>query len=106
MENKKERTLRDLRWIGIAEGTSFLVLLLIAMPLKYVYGNPLPVKYTGWAHGILFIAYVLAVLRAAYILKWNYKRIGLFLAASLLPLAPFILEGNLRKEQESYRTEV
>ena len=102
MENSKSNVIKDLRWIGILEGISFLVLLLIAMPLKYMYANPLPVKYTGWAHGVLFIGYVLAVMRTAYVVKWNYKRSLLFLGASLIPLATFILDSNLRREQRSY----
>lgn len=102
MESKNSAVIRDLRWIGILEGISFVVLLLFAMPMKYMYGNPMPVKYTGWAHGVLFMAYVFAVLRTAYTVKWNYKRIVLFLAASLLPLATFILDSNLRREQKSY----
>lgn len=72
------------------------------MPLKYKFGNPLPVKYTGWVHGVLFIAYVIAVLRTAIVIKWNYKRTVLFLGASLIPLATFILDSNLKREQKSY----
>lgn len=102
----KAKVIRDLRIIGIAEGISFLVLLLIAMPMKYIYGNPLPVKYTGWAHGILFMAYVFVVFRTAFVLKWNLKRIALFLAASFLPLATFILDGNLKREQEVLAEEI
>jgi integral membrane protein len=102
MKDNKSKVIRDLRRIGIAEGISFLVLLLIAMPMKYKFGNPVPVRYTGSAHGFLFVVYVLAVLRTAYVVKWNYKRTLLFLAASLLPLATLVLDNNLRREQKSY----
>ena len=44
-----------LRVIGFWEGVSFLVLLLIAMPLKYIAGNPEPVSIVGMAHGVLFL---------------------------------------------------
>lgn len=106
MESRKSKVIRDLRVIGIAEGISFLVLLLVAMPVKYIIGNPLPVKYTGWVHGVLFVAYVFAVLRAAWSLKWDLKRIALFQAASFVPLATFILDKNLKKEQEELGLEV
>jgi integral membrane protein len=102
LKNSKVETIAQLRWIGIAEGISFLVLLLIAMPLKYVYDYPLPVKYTGWAHGLLFILYVGLVFKAAFTLKWNLLRIGLFLIASFIPLATFFLDSNLKKEQKTY----
>jgi integral membrane protein len=51
------KLLRRFRFIGIAEGVSFLVLLLIAMPLKYYFHYPLAVKIFGWMHGALFITY-------------------------------------------------
>lgn len=102
MESLKAKIIRDLRWIGIAEGISFLVLLLIAMPMKYIYGNAMPVKVVGWVHGGLFVVYLLAVLRATLTLNWNYKRAGLFMAASFLPLGPFFLDGRLSREQEQY----
>ena len=53
--------IRTLRVIGILEGVSYLVLLGIAMPLKYIYAIPEAVKFTGWAHGVLFMAYIPAV---------------------------------------------
>ena len=45
------------RAVALAEGLSFVVLLFIAMPLKYALGLPLAVKYVGWAHGLLFVLY-------------------------------------------------
>ena len=53
-----------LRLAGITEGISFLVLLFIAMPLKYWAGMPLAVKYTGWAHGVLFVLYGICLIMA------------------------------------------
>jgi integral membrane protein len=44
----------NLRIIGFIEGVSFLILLLIAMPLKYYFDLPMAVKITGWIHGVLF----------------------------------------------------
>ena len=99
MGNSKSKVIRDLRVIGISEVFSFLVLLLIENHIKYILVNPFTVKYTGWVHGVLFVAYVFAVLRAAWSLKWNFKRIVLFQAASFVPLATFILDKNLKKEQ-------
>lgn len=98
----RKRAIRDLRIIGITEGISYLILLLIAMPLKYMFDYPLPVKYTGWAHGVLFVAYVFAVFRAMFLLKWSYQKAALFLIASLIPLATFFLDKNLKKEALQY----
>ena len=51
-------TLGRFRLVAIMEGVSFLVLLGIAMPLKYFADMPLAVKYIGWLHGLLFVLYM------------------------------------------------
>ena len=56
MQNSK--LINVFRKVAIAEGISFLVLLLIAMPLKYLANIPQPVTYVGWAHGVLFVAFL------------------------------------------------
>lgn len=93
-------TIRSLRWIGIAEGISFLVLLLIAMPLKYRFGWPLAVKYVGWAHGLLFILYIVAVFAAIRAMKWGFRGVAVALIASLLPAGTFVLDRSLRRREQ------
>lgn len=94
------RTTLDLyRKTAIAEGISYLLLLFIAMPLKYVFDYPLMVKYVGWAHGALFIAYVALLLACCVKYGWAFKRAVLFFMASLLPFLPFAVEKQLKKEQ-------
>jgi len=88
---------RNLRWIALAEGVSFMVLLLIAMPLKYYAGWPLAVKYVGWAHGFLFMAYVGMVFLSIEAMKWNFFSVLVALAASLVPLGPFFLDKSILK---------
>jgi integral membrane protein len=56
MDNKI-KVLKTFKILAIAEGISFLILLLIAMPLKYTFQITEPVKYVGWAHGVLFVLY-------------------------------------------------
>ena len=53
MSTTQNRTLHLFRKIAIAEGLSFLILLLIAMPLKYFADFPHAVKFVGWAHGVM-----------------------------------------------------
>ncbi len=84
--------IRRFRSVAIAEGISFLVLLLIAMPLKYIWHYPMPVKVVGWAHGVLFIWYWVAAIPLFTKLKWDVERvIGLGLA-SVLPFGTFVVE--------------
>ena len=85
------------RWVAIAEGVSFLVLLGIAMPLKYFAGMPEAVKIIGMLHGILFVSFI--------VLAWSVmdqlqKKFSWFLAAvvlSFLPFGTFYLERNMMK---------
>lgn len=83
--------------VAILEGVSFLVLLGIAMPLKYIFGLPAATQVVGMAHGILFIAYVLMVFIIRKQLNWNLKITALALIASVLPLGPFVVDRKLLK---------
>ncbi len=94
-------TLSLFRRIALAEGISMVVLVLIAMPLKYLTDltwGPLTVKYVGWAHGLLFIAYVIFLLLCWDAYKWSFKRVVVFFLASLIPFAPFLVERQLKEE--------
>ncbi len=85
-------TIRRFRMVAILEGISFLVLLFIAMPLKYMADMPLAVKYVGWAHGVLFISYILLAIPLFTRLKWPMERLYGVGVASLLPFGTFVLE--------------
>jgi integral membrane protein len=93
--------IRRLRIIGLLEGTSFLVLLGIAMPLKYIAGLPAAVKVVGWVHGLLFILFLLALAEAAVALRWPWKRVLGALVASVVPFGPFVLDARLRREEHA-----
>lgn len=88
--------LTRLRVVGLLEGVSFLVLLGIAMPLKYLAGMPEMVRIVGWTHGLLFVAFLAAVAHVARRLCWPYERIAGAVAAALLPFGTFVLDRRLR----------
>lgn len=85
------------RLIGLLEGISYILLLGIAMPLKYVWHWPWAVKYVGWAHGALFVAYLIALFWAATECKWHWGKILLACVASLLPFGPFLLDKHVQR---------
>lgn len=87
-----------LRLVGILEGVSFLLLLGVAMPLKYLAGMPMAVRVVGMAHGVLFILYLCALADAALTKKWGLRRVGLLAAASLVPFGPLLADRGLREE--------
>ena len=94
------KPLQLLRKIGIAEGVSFLVLLLIAMPLKYAFDLPLAVKYVGWAHGLLFVVYVGMAFYVMDVYNWPFKKFIFAFIAAWLPLGTFIYDRQLKKEEQ------
>jgi integral membrane protein len=87
-----------LRVAGILEGVSFLVLLGIAMPLKYLAGRPEAVQVVGLAHGILFMAYVALVVLAWREQRWPHRTTAWLLVAAFLPFGPFVADATLLRE--------
>lgn len=92
-----------LRKVALIEAVSFLLLLGIAMPLKYVWGMPLAVKAVGWIHGILFIVFFGALVQAARVAKWSFARTALIFVAALLPFGPFVLDRRMLAFEEEFR---
>ena len=81
-----------LRITAILEGISYLALFAVTMPLKYMADLPLPNKFVGYTHGVLFIAYLLLVVVVCVMKKWGIKRMFILTLASLLPFATFYVD--------------
>ena len=86
------------RLVGILEGISFLFLMGIAVPIKYMAGNPWPVKIGGWIHGIFFILYLVMLYEVWKAYKWSFAKVFWGVVAALLPFGTFILDRKLAKE--------
>ncbi len=82
--------------LGRWEAVSLLILLCIAMPLKYALGYPTAVRVVGAAHGVLFLGYVGAALLIAREGKWGWGKLARCLVASCLPCGTFVFERELR----------
>jgi integral membrane protein len=85
-----------LRFLGILEGISYLVLLLIAMPLKYFLDFPIAVTIVGGLHGFLFVLYVIMVAIVKFKKRWSilWGIWAVFLA--FIPLGTFYLDKQLK----------
>lgn len=98
---RKRNKIRWLRRVALMEGVSFLVLVLIAMPLKYWWRMPEAVKFFGWIHGGLFVLLCLLLAWVMFTVKWPLGRGLLVFVAALLPFGPFLLDRRMRRyEQE------
>ena len=83
-----------LRIIAFVEGISYLVLLGIAMPLKYLAGLPQAVKTVGMAHGVLFVLFVVLLAQVAVEKSWSLKKSMLSFLSSLVPFGTFYADAK------------
>ena len=92
-------SLNKFRIVALLEGISFLILLGIAMPLKYVYHMPMAVKIAGMSHGIFFILFVFFLMQVRSEKNWNSKKTSVAFISSLLPFGTFVLDAKVLKKE-------
>ena len=87
------------RIIAFLEGLSYVLLLFIAVPIKYIYSDPSFVKMLGMPHGLLFMGYIALsfVLRSEN--QWIKNNFFGILIASVIPFGTFVVENKLKKHQ-------
>lgn len=85
------------RLTAVLEGISYLALFAVSMPLKYLAEIPEPNKYIGYAHGFLFIAYIVLAIVFWMEKKWSIKRLFVMVIASLLPFGTFYMDKKYLK---------
>lgn len=77
--------------ISLLEGISYILLLFVGVPLKYLAGNDILVKGLGMPHGLLFVMYVIVALLIRGDMKWGGKTTFIVLIASILPFGTFYI---------------
>ncbi len=85
---------------SILEGVSYILLLFVAVPIKYLAGNDYLVKALGMPHGILFVAYIIIALIIRSRMNWNGKTTMIVLIASLLPFGTFYINKKYFKNPQ------
>lgn len=90
-----------LRIIGFLEGISLLVLVFVAMPVKYVWGNPLLTQYLGPVHGAIFLLFLLNVFSVAIEQKWKFKTTTWkVIVACFVPFGTFYIDNTILRKVE------
>ena len=87
------------RIIAVLEGVSYLLLLFVAVPIKYLSEDPQYVKMLGMPHGLLFIAYIILAFLLKSDYKWNSKDFFIVLIASILPFGTFYIDHKYLKNK-------
>ncbi len=85
------------RVVAFLEGVSYLLLLFVAVPIKYFGDDPQYVKMLGMPHGLLFVGYVILAFLLKNEYKWNNKTFFIILIASILPFGTFYVDKKYLK---------
>jgi integral membrane protein len=67
------------------------------MPLKYAAHMPMAVKIAGWVHGVLFVVFVVALVRAVKQAQWPTGRAATVFVGALLPFGPMVLDSRMKR---------
>jgi integral membrane protein len=89
-----------LRITGLVEGLSYLALLFIAMPLKYIWDMPEAVRLVGSIHGFLFILFIYFIFQAHIEKGWSRRELSLALLSSVIPFGTFYADNRLFKKYQ------
>lgn len=84
--------IKSFRLISYLEGISYLLILFVTMPLKYLLDIPEPNKFIGYAHGGLFMIYILFAFLVKFRKQWNIKILAIVLLCSIIPFATFWMD--------------
>ena len=95
MNNLFKSGIGRLRVIAFLEGCSLLLLVFVAMPIKYLLDVPEATQALGMIHGILFIGFVAATLVISILHKWNLGRVCVVMASSILPFGTFYVDRKI-----------
>jgi integral membrane protein len=85
------------RIVAFLEGVSYILLLFIATPIKYLSGNPEYVKLLGMPHGLLFMGYVILAFMLKKDMNWNNRIFGVVLLAAIIPFGTFYIDRKYLK---------
>ena len=90
-------TMDKFRLINFIEGISYLILLFVAMPLKYIFEYPIATKISGMLHGVLFIIFLIMLSQAIQKYKFSVKFSVILFVASLVPFGTTWSDKRLKE---------
>ena len=92
-----EKPLKRFRFMGVLEGSSLLILLFLAMPLKYFFGFPEAVRVVGSIHGFLFVSYCLFIAYMTFIVRWPFLYSVIAVIVAFIPFGNILFDRKLKK---------
>lgn len=92
-----KQPLKKFRTMGLIEGGSLLILVFLAMPLKYFFDFPEAVSVVGAIHGFLFVTYCLFIAYMTFVVKWPFIYSLIAVIVAFIPFGNIILDRRLQK---------
>lgn len=92
-----KKPLKRFRFMGLLEGSSLLILLFLAMPLKYFFGMPEAVRVVGSIHGFLFVSYCLTIVYMTFVVKWPFIYSAIAVIVAFIPFGNIFFDRKLQK---------
>tara|TARA_Y100000385_G_scaffold199686_1_gene206813 strand:+ start:757 stop:1032 length:276 start_codon:yes stop_codon:yes gene_type:complete len=89
--------IKTLRLISYLEGISYILLIFIAVPIKYYANDPYLVKLLGMPHGLLFVAFVILSLLNSKKYNWSFIKTVIILISSIIPFGTFYVDWKFFK---------
>jgi integral membrane protein len=86
----------NLRRLCLIEGLSLILLVGVAMPLKYVWAMPLAVRYVGMVHGLLWLVLIVLLIAVAWRLRWSLGRSSAVFFSSIVPFGFLLIDGRMK----------
>ncbi|WP_459211895.1 DUF3817 domain-containing protein [Aquimarina rhabdastrellae] len=90
--------IKSFRLISILEGISYLLILFVTMPLKYIFESPGPNQIIGMAHGLLFLLYIVMAVMVKMEKNWTPKTLFIVLLCSIIPFGTFWMDKKYLRQ--------
>lgn len=89
--------LTRVRWLSLIDAVTYVVLVGVAMPLKYAADMPMAVRVVGMVHGVVWMLFMCQLMRARFEAEWPSSRIWLLSIVALVPVIPFFLDRSVKR---------
>lgn len=107
MQDREERAqLRKMRYVSLLEGSTLLLLLGVAVPLKHLGGHAGMVSVMGPVHGVAFLLYFWMLVRTLAVGGYTRGEAMRMTAAALIPFGAFVNERALARREASLATPI
>jgi len=93
-----EAAIERYRILSIVVGVMLLLLVFVAIPFRYIGGNPTPSAFISPTHGFLYMVYLAAAFDLHRRTKWPLKQFLVMVSAGLLPFLAFFVERKIVRE--------